>query len=89
MHKIEIKITKYGYVTTKIFHLDKRIYCPHCGKRETMWIDHDDYEDNAGDLCLCIACGFHAYGLEWGDEFVPPSNLHVARINAIKEQINA
>lgn len=69
-------------------YLDTRIYCPHCGVAGAIWVDDDAYEDNAGALCLCVACGYDAYGIDKRYSSTLPSNLHVARINAIKEQAN-
>jgi len=90
MRKITIEFQEgdrhqYHQVTT--VYLDDRIFCPHCGVKGQTWIDENAYEDNAGDMSICIGCGYLAYGLEWGEEFVP--HEYSTRIAAIKEQVNA
>lgn len=69
-------------------YLDKRIYCPYCGTKGAMWIDEDCCKDNAGDLCLCVACGYTAFGLEWADKYVPLNDLYAARVHAIRRRLS-
>ena len=38
-------------------------YCPNCGE-QAIAINHDIYEDNAGDACLCTMCWNGYFGID-------------------------
>jgi len=76
-------------ISGRVVHLDKRIFCPRCGTQGKMWISPDDYEDNAGDLCLCIECGYEAYGLDWAESVTSEESFSCSLVEAIREQANA
>lgn len=67
-----ITISKHELFTTEQYKQDQswrqidNVHCPSCGKLGGIWIDDSShyYEDNIGDVHLCLSCGhsFHYSG---------------------------
>ena len=59
------------------------VYCPNCGKQD-VFVNHDDYEDNAGDACLCVQCWNGYYGIDVPYQPAPSNNGSWRDIHGMK-----